>query len=198
MDVSANWQAPAILRENASMERDSEERQLLASIRAGDRAAAEEIAERSYRGVFASLVRLCGGNSDLAGDLTQETFRKAWEALSSFDGRSKISTWLYRIAYTTFLNHIRRPNLVAAVDPELPDPEPSAEVSLVQSQRAERLRAAVLQLPDDLRFVVTARFWGELPVADIAELERVTTVAIRKRLNRAFALLEEQLQGDLS
>jgi len=44
-----------------------------------------------------------------------------------------------------------------------------------------------------LRFVVTARFWGELSVAEIAQLERVTVVAIRKRLNRAFALLETAL-----
>ncbi|HEX6159235.1 MAG TPA: sigma-70 family RNA polymerase sigma factor, partial [Thermoanaerobaculia bacterium] len=83
-----------------------EERKLLAAVRAGDAAAAEELVERTYSAVYASLYRLCG-DSDLAADLTQETYQKAWSALKGFDGRSQLFTWLYRIAYTTFLNHIR-------------------------------------------------------------------------------------------
>lgn len=175
------------------MDAETEERELLAAARNGDRAAVETLVELSYRTVFASLVRLCGGNADLAADLTQDTYRKAWEAFGSFDGRSKMSTWLYRIAYTTFLNHLRRPALIAPVDPEVADPRPDAAEAMAESEQAERLRRAVLGLPEQLRFVVTARFWGELSVAEIAELERVTVVAIRKRLNRAFALLEKVL-----
>ena len=184
--------------QHPSMLSEMEERQLIAAARAGDRSAAEELVEGTYRVVFASLVRMCGGDSDLAGDLTQDTYRKAWEAFSGFDERSRISTWLYRIAYTTFLNHIRRPVLIAPADPEIPDPGPGAEATLDAAERSERLRKAVLDLPEELRFVVTARFWGELSVAEIAELEHVTTVAIRKRLNRAFGLLEAAMQEDLS
>lgn len=77
-----------------------DERQLLDAIRAGNRGAAERIVERTYAGVFAALYRL-SGNSDTAADLTQETYQKAWTALADFDGRSRLSTWLYRIAYTT-------------------------------------------------------------------------------------------------
>src|SRR5436305_14461868 len=84
------------------------EGRLLAALAAGDRTAAEELVERTYRGVFSLLRRLCG-DADLAADLTQETYRKAWAALPAFDGRSQFSTWLFRIAYTTFLNHLRRP-----------------------------------------------------------------------------------------
>jgi len=175
------------------MDAETEEQQLIAAAREGDRAAAELLVERSYRVVFASLVKLCGGNSDLAGDLTQETYRKAWEAFGQFDGRSKMSTWLYRIAYTTFLNHRRRPTLLAPVNPEVADPQPDAAQTIAEGEQAEGLRRAVLALPEQLRFVVTARFWGELSVAEIAQLERVTVVAIRKRLNRAFALLETAL-----
>jgi DNA-directed RNA polymerase specialized sigma24 family protein len=54
----------------------------------------------------------------------------------------------------------------------------------------------VLSLSDDLRLTVTAHFWGELPVREIAELEKVTTVAIRKRLERAYRLLEKELARD--
>ena len=177
----------------------NEERRLLAAIRGGDRTAAEELVERTYSAVYASLYRLCG-DRDLAADLTQETYRKAWEALEGFDGRSQFFTWLYRIAYTTFLNHIRRPRRITSIDeadaPEVPDDRPSADQLLSQQQEGERLRAAVMQLPEDLRFTVTAHFWGGLPVKEIARIENITTVAIRKRLHKAFSILETALDEE--
>jgi RNA polymerase sigma-70 factor (ECF subfamily) len=177
----------------------NEERRLLAAIRGGDRTAAEELVERTYSAVYASLYRLCG-DGDLAADLTQETYRKAWEALEGFDGRSQFFTWLYRIAYTTFLNHIRRPRRITSIDdaeaPELPDERPSADQLLSEQQEGERLRAAVMELPEDLRFTVTAHFWGGLPVKEIARIENITTVAIRKRLHKAFSILEIALDEE--
>lgn len=172
----------------------SEERRLLAAIRGGDRSAAEELVERTYSAVYASLYRLCG-NQDLAADLTQETYRKAWEALGGFDGRSQFFTWLYRIAYTTFLNHIRRPKRITSLDEttDVRDDAPSADEVIGEREENERLREAVMQLPEDLRFTVTAHFWGGLPVKEIARIEDVTTVAIRKRLHKAFSILESAL-----
>lgn len=174
----------------------SEERGLLTAIRAGDTAAAEEMVERTYSAVFASLYRLCG-DRDLAADLTQETYQKAWAALKGFDGRSQLFTWLYRIAYTTFLNYIRRPRRMTSLDEEesfeVRDESPPADEVLESAEEASRLRAAVMQLPEDLRFTVTAHFWGGLAVKEIAGIEKITTVAIRKRLHRAFTILESML-----
>jgi RNA polymerase sigma-70 factor (ECF subfamily) len=184
-DVSARW---------------SEEHQLLDAIRSGDRGAAEEMVERTYSAVFASLFRLCA-DSDLAADLTQETYQKAWVALPKFDGRSQLFTWLYRIAYTTFLNHIRRPRRVLSMEddkvPDVSDGAPTAEQMLAANEESERLRAAVLRLPEDLRFTVTAHFWGGLAVKEIARIEDITSVAIRKRLHKAFSLLEAILDEEL-
>jgi RNA polymerase sigma factor, sigma-70 family len=178
----------------------NDEHRLLAAIRGGDRSAAEDLVDRTYSAVFASLFRLCG-DRELAADLTQETYRKAWEALPGFDGRSQFFTWLYRIGYTTFLNHIRRPRLMRSLDeedaPELPDSAPSAEEVLSNTEEGERLRGAVLLLSEDLRFTVTAHFWGGLAVKEIAAIEEITTVAIRKRLHKAFTLLEEALGGNV-
>ena len=176
----------------------NEERSLLAAIRGGDRSAAEELVERTYSAVYASLCRLCG-DGDLAADLTQETYRKAWEALAGFDGRSQFFTWLYRIAYTTFLNHIRRPRRITSLDaetPEMRDESPGADQVLSAKEESERLRASVMTLPDDLRFTVTAHFWGGLAVKEIARIENVTTVAIRKRLHKAFSILESALDEE--
>ena len=175
----------------------NEERRLLAAIRGGDRSAAEELVERTYSAVYASLYRLCG-DGDLAADLTQETYRKAWEALEGFDGRSQFFTWLYRIAYTTFLNHIRRPRRMTSLDEaaEATDESPAADEVLSEREEGERLRAAVMTLPEYLRFTVTAHFWGGLPVKEIARIENITTVAIRKRLHKAFSILESALDEE--
>jgi RNA polymerase sigma-70 factor (ECF subfamily) len=178
----------------------NEESRLLAAIRGGDRSAAEELVDRTYSAVFASLLRLCA-DRELAQDLTQETYRKAWEALPGFDGRSQFFTWLYRIGYTTFLNHIRRPRLMTSLDgtdaPQVPDGGPAADEAMSNAEEGSRLRAAVLQLPEDLRFTVTAHFWGGLAVKEIAAIEEITTVAIRKRLHKAFSVLEQVLGGSV-
>ncbi|HEX2122102.1 MAG TPA: sigma-70 family RNA polymerase sigma factor [Thermoanaerobaculia bacterium] len=177
----------------------AEERTLLAAVRAGDTAAAEELVERTYSAVYASIYRLCG-DADLAADLTQETYQKAWGALPGFDGRSQLFTWLYRIAYTTFLNYVRRPRRMTSLDEpdsiDVRDQTPPADEVLVVQEEAEHLREAVMKLPEDLRFTVTAHFWGGLPVKEIARIENITTVAIRKRLHKAFSMLESMLDEE--
>ena len=175
-----------------------DERELVQLARRGDRSAAGELVELTYGSVFASLYRMCG-DSDLASDLTQDTYRKAWEAFSEFDGRSKLFTWLYRIAWTTFLNHVRRPARVVSIEDagrqEFRDPAIGADEVAATNEASERLRLAVLKLPDDLRFTVTAHYWGELSVKEIAEAEGITTVAIRKRLDKAYTLLQPLIEG---
>ena len=178
----------------------AQERRLLAAVAAGDRKAAEQLVERTYRGVFSLQRRLCG-DPDLAADLTQETYRKAWDALPGFDGRAQFSTWLFRIAYTTFLNHMRRPRRLVPLEEKhetaVPDPAPPADETADRSAEGGRLRRAVLSLPEELRFTVTALFWGDLPVKEIARHEGVTPVAIRKRLKRALGMLALALEEDV-
>ncbi|MBL8112431.1 MAG: sigma-70 family RNA polymerase sigma factor [Acidobacteria bacterium] len=176
---------------------EPDERQLLADLRAGSRSAAELLVGRTYTRVYAYLVRV-SGNPDLASDLTQEAYRKAWQNLDSFDGRSQLATWITRIAYTTYLDHVRRPRLFTQLSETThppPDPATPALEALEQKEVEERLRLAVLELPEELRFSVTARFWGELPVDEIARLSGITGVAVRKRLARAYAALKGAIEG---
>jgi len=186
----------------AAMSEGADSAPLLLALSRGERAAAERLIESSYRQIYAALFRMCGGDAELAADLTQETYRKAWEALPRFEGRAQLTTWLYRIAYNTFLHHVRRPRPLQELTDEtaerLADPEPDAATTLAGSDEAERLRRAVLKLPEDLRFTVSAHFWSELPVSEVARLENITPVAIRKRLKRAFAALRLALEEPTS
>ncbi len=186
-------------RANTPSPRDDEDRLSRRAAR-GDREAAGRLAELTYGRTFAGLVQL-SGDPELAADLTQETYRRAWSALASFQGKARFSTWLYRIAYTTFLNHVRKPRRLAPLDEtqvdNIVDPSPSADDNVLRARRAARLRRAVLGLPDELRFAVTARYWGEVPVREIARQEGLSAVGIRKRLLRAYDRLAEDLGTDL-
>jgi RNA polymerase sigma-70 factor (ECF subfamily) len=177
-----------------------EEGRLLSALAAGDRSAAEKLVEQTYKGVYGLLRRLCG-DPDLAADLTQETYRKAWDALPGFDRRSRFSTWLFRIAYTTFLNHLRRPRRLVPLEEKheaaVPDPAPAADEVVGRDAAGDRLRRAVLALPEELRYTVTALFWGDLPVKEVARQEGITTVAIRKRLKKALRMLALTLEEEV-
>ncbi|HEX9799740.1 MAG TPA: sigma-70 family RNA polymerase sigma factor [Thermoanaerobaculia bacterium] len=171
---------------------------LLAALRAGRPRAAERLVEATYAKLWAACHRMTGDAED-AADLVQETYRKAWQSLAEFRGESRVSTWLFRIAWTTHAKRLRRPRLVVPLDPvrEASEPaaEPSPETQAAASEQARRLRAAVATLPGELRFAVVARYWAEQPVREIAAAERVTPMAIRKRLARAFRLLAAQLDA---
>ena len=175
-----------------------DERGLWPLVAAGDRRAAERLVEVTYRKIWASLFKLTGGDGDLAADLTQEAYRKAWAALPRFNGRSLFSTWVYRIAYNTFLNHVQRPRPLTALDERqsenLSDPSPSPGQSALASSEASELRRAVMALPDDLRMAVTARYWAEMPVREIARLQGITPMGVRKRLKRARRRIEQSLK----
>jgi RNA polymerase sigma-70 factor, ECF subfamily len=165
--------------------------------RNGSREAAERLATESYSQLFASCCRMTG-DPDRAADLVQETYRKAWQSLASFRGDSRFSTWLFRIAFTTHLKQLRRPRLVLPIEPEreaaIPDPGPSPEADAARRERGEQLRRAVATLPDELRFPISAHYWADTPVREIAAVVGITPVAIRKRMAKAFRLIAAQLQ----
>ncbi len=175
-----------------------DERTLLIAAAAGDREAADELVDRTYSTVYGSLFKLTGGDEELASDLTQDTYRKAWASLSRFRGGSAFSTWLYRIAYNTFLNHVRRPRRLVPMaeghERAVSDPSPSGDELVEQSQDAARVRRAVLELPENLRLTVTARYWGEVPVREIAKSVGITEPAVRKRIKRALKILGHAME----
>ncbi|MEW6337246.1 MAG: sigma-70 family RNA polymerase sigma factor [Acidobacteriota bacterium] len=173
---------------------------LLEALAGGARGAAEALVDRTYSKVFALLCRLSGGDRDLAADLTQDTYRRAWASLGAFRGEASLSTWLYRIAYNTYLNHVRRPHRVVPLEAEdverIGDGRRGADEEIADRQLERRLRRAVLDLPEELRATVVARYWAETPVTEIARLDGISEVAVRKRLRRATALLAAAVGGE--
>jgi RNA polymerase sigma-70 factor (ECF subfamily) len=106
---------------------------LVARAQRGDGTAAFGQLVRRHQGmVRAQLRRLTGGDHSWADDLAQETFIQAWRKLHQFRADARFSTWLYRIAYTTFLQarRGRRDALVPVDNDRVPQQDPSRDVAL--------------------------------------------------------------------
>jgi RNA polymerase sigma-70 factor (ECF subfamily) len=195
MNRALSWHETRALKPVTTL--PSDEAGLGERLACGDRGAAERLVEQTYSRIYGALYKLCDGDADRAGDLTQETYRKAWAALASFRADCLFSTWLYRIAYNTFLTAVRRPRPLALHEaPPQHEPGPSTEERVAAAQSRRRVRRAVLALPEPLRWAVTARYWGELTSPEIARLEGLSAVGVRKRLLRGLAALEQALEEE--
>lgn len=90
------------------------DRALVALSLAGDHAAFEALVRRHQRMVRQWLRRL-GRDPTQADDLAQETFVKAWQSLQAWRGEGEFHSWLLKIAYTQFLQHLRKSRSHAAL-----------------------------------------------------------------------------------
>jgi RNA polymerase sigma-70 factor (ECF subfamily) len=124
------------------------DRALVARVLLGDdRHAFEQLLRRHQGMVRAQLRRLLHGDAATADDLAQETFLLAWRKLDQFRGDARFSTWLYRIAYSCFLQACRKraqPVDNAGQDEaeRLPAPDPATDLQLDFERTMRRLSPA--------------------------------------------------------
>jgi RNA polymerase sigma-70 factor (ECF subfamily) len=167
---------------------------LLRRARNGDRAAVDSLLREHYGIVRAVCHRIVVNAAD-ADDAVQNALIAIVRALPSFDGRSKFSTWVYRIATNAALDEVRRIRR---------RPVPHDNDGLDVAQVAERtgavdaqidVRDALEQLPEEYRVAMVLRHVADLDYADIAVILDVPVGTVRSRLARGRDRLEALL-GD--
>lgn len=190
------------------------EQELVARAQQGDAAALTAIVEAHQQTVYNVALRMCGNVHD-AEETLQETFLNALAALPRFEGSSKLSTWLYRIASNNCLMRRRqdasRPQLEMVDDnaggeregdgdtETLPLPRYFVdwsglpEAALLDDEVRDQLHAAITALPPDLRIVLVWRDLEGLSTAETAEVVGISQANVKVRLHRARLLLREQL-----
>ena len=139
-------------------------------------------------------------DEDQAQELTQETFVKAWKGLLSFRGDSTVWTWLYRIAYHTALDYLRKKkrqaDLVFIEDNcgELPDGAENEPLSIVIKQdKEEDLHQALTQLSFSQRAVLILYYFQGLSYREIAAVTRRPLGTIRADLHRGKGKLRKMI-----
>ncbi len=189
------------------MSEAQEEKNLsLQALKAGDRAEFSRLVDLYSGSLFRLALRILGDPQD-AEDVLQETFLKAYRALPSFEGRSSLSTWLYRIVTNEALMVIRRgkPDLLwadeeeensEAISPSLfVDWGALPEQELLSHEVKQFLDQAVQQLSANLRIVFLLRDVAGLSVKETAEQLGLSEVAVKTRLLRARLRLREELSA---
>ena len=174
-------------------------------LRAGDNVEFTKLVEATSSQIFRTGMRILG-DKQAAEDVLQETYLKAIKALPNFEGRSSVKTWLYRIAVNEALMVLRDkkrvqldPILEESDEDEIPAPRdlrdwsPLPEEMIKQGEFTRYLDAAVLRLPENLRFVFILRDIHEMSIAETAELLGITEANTKVRLLRARLKLRELL-----
>lgn len=134
-------------------------------------------------------------NPEDASDFTQEVFLKVFRSLPHFEGRSRFSTWLYKIAYNTAVNSITRKKEYHSLAEEesLPDgdtPERTALRATVQ----EAVWEAVRELPERYRICVDLFFFYDRSYQEIEAITGYPVNTIKSHVFRAKKLLREKLE----
>jgi RNA polymerase sigma-70 factor (ECF subfamily) len=172
----------------ASVEPDLVER-----ARRGDRIAYAALVDHFWDRLYRWLYRLTH-DAHTAEDLTQDTFLKAFTALPSFkDGH--LQSWLFRIAYNSFLNLQRPKNKVRQSLPEeFAAADPGPDEQILSREALQHLARAVGRLPGDYRAAFLLRVEEDLSFKDIAEVLSITVETARWRVFKARQKLMEVLE----
>lgn len=187
-------------------EADARDRADMQRLAAGHHPALNDLMERHAPAVFHFLCRMLNHEDD-ANDLAQETFVRVFRARETFRPTEKFSAWLFTIAANLARNQIRwrtrHPNV--SLDAEtgatkqslvstLPSPESAPNEQLLATERTAAVRAAVNQLPPDLREAIVLCEWEERSMAEAARILNTTPKAVESRCYRARQILRERLK----
>ena len=159
-----------------------------------DPAAFADIVRRYQDNLFNFLYRMTGNRED-AEDLCQETFVRIYRALPRFRAGAPFRPWMYKIAMNLAINHFnaRRPAAILPDDIQASSPFSSPELMAELHETQQRLRQALLELPETYRAILLLRHLNDLSYQDIAQALDVPIGTAKVRLHRARKLLQEKL-----
>ena len=189
--------------DNAAVPYD--EAALLARIRNGDKAACAECIEIHSPAVYRLALRLMENEAE-AEDVMQETFLNAFRAIDSFEGRSSLATWLYRITHNAAMMRLRQSNPTTVSVEEILSPETQTivprqlfdwcclpEEDFESEEVRGELELAIRELPEGLKAVFVLRELEGLSTRETAEALDLSEAAVKVRLHRARLWLRERL-----
>ncbi len=184
------------------------DKQLVKRVQKGDKAAFDLLVGKYQHKILALISRYVH-DSDEVYDVAQEAFIKAYKALPRFRGDSAFYTWLYRIAVNTAKNYLvsksRRPpgSDVDASEAEFMDAASglregeNPENLLFGNELKQVVRAALDELPGDLRTALSLREFDGLSYEDIATVMECPVGTVRSRIFRAREAIDQRVKAQI-
>lgn len=177
------------------------DRELVATAATGLEGSFEELVRRYQRPISAYVYRMVG-DYEAALDLTQEIFIKVYGSLARYRSEFKFSTWIYKIAHNSAVDHLRRNagrerSLVNGIEGDQYDlPIESGSLSPEQeSERKERrleIESVVRSLPTTYRELILLRHSQDLTYEEIVEVTGLPLGTVKNRLFRAREMMRSQ------
>lgn len=168
--------------------------------------AFDQLVERHYARAFRLARSVVSDDAD-ARDISQEAFIRLYESAHRFDGRSRFSTWFYRIVVNLCIDHQRRTKWwrrvlplasggddPARIEPESDEPAPEAE--LMRKEIALNLNAMLNQLSANQRIAVMLQVQQGLSSREIAEVMKCSESTVRVHIYRGLMQLKKKLRED--
>lgn len=153
---------------------------IIEAVRDGDTEAFGNLVNRYEDFVFTLILRMVR-SEDMARDIAQETFLRAYRGVRRFELRSSFKTWLYRIAYNTALSHIKREKMEIK---EVESTEPSFNTAPSHSLKLT-LEKLIGKLKPELQSVIIFHYYDDLKYEEIAEVLQCPIGTVKIRLYRA-------------
>src|SRR5262245_7435917 len=196
MNIAASV-TPVFTKEISSVS----DRDLVVSAVAGAEGSFEELVRRYQRPISAYVYRMVG-DYDSALDLTQEIFIKVYNSLRRYRSEFKFSTWIYKIAHNSAVDHLRRTttreqSLISGAEGEQFElPIDSGRLSPEQeSERKERrceIESVIRTLPGNYRELIILRHSQDLTYEEIVEVTGLPLGTVKNRLFRAREMMRQQ------
>ena len=177
-----------------------EDRRAIEAVLSGNSAAYGELMDRYQRRLLGLLTH-ASGNRELAEDIAQDTFARAFQKLSQFSGESQFYTWLARIAMNLLVssrrkkrleNQFEREGFEQAMDSVADGNAPDDNMQLSEIQQC--VRQAIALLDHERRTVLLLRDFDGMDYDAIAETLEIPVGTVRSRLHRARLELKSILQ----
>jgi RNA polymerase sigma-70 factor (ECF subfamily) len=176
------------------------DRAALARMANGEPDAVGELYDRLARPVYSLALRILRNSAD-AEDIVQDVFSQAWRQAGRYDAtRGTVAAWLLTLTRSRAIDRLRarraRPDdVVAELDPNIPDAGISADLQIHSSQQVELVRAALEQLPALQRIVLELAYYEGLTHTEIAERLEQPLGTVKTRIRQAVLRLRESLAG---
>ena len=172
-----------------------EDRRLVESILGGNLDAFSQIVKNYQRPIYYLSLRMLK-NPEVADDITQKTFLKAYRALAGFQFKSSLKTWLTAIALNLCRTEYAKPKReTAELHPNISNTQFEEQQEREEHQhKREFLRQALENLPMRQKEVVTLRIYQEMPFKEIAEALNSTESAVKVNFHHAMKSLREWTQ----